>query len=176
MSINTEMAISETHTTMSPKKKGGRPPKFTGPRQPVTVTLPRGTLEQLADIDRDRAQAIVKAVSHYGGWNPSESPVEFVAVSPKAGLLLVRSCQALRSVPGIRLVEVVPGRYLIVLLPGIKVESLELALGDVRRTPPEMPGGDGEVVEELLEILRRSRRLNNLETSQIVLVGIPEQV
>ena len=41
---------------------GGRPPKFKEPSGPVTVTLPKRTLDQLRSIDDDRAIAIVKAV------------------------------------------------------------------------------------------------------------------
>lgn len=168
--------IRNDETAPPAKKKGGRPPKFSGPRRPVTVTLPQHTLDQLAGIDEDRAQAIVKAVSQYGGWSPMESSVEFVAVSPDASLLLVRSCPALSNVPGLRLAEIVPGRYLLLFSSGTASESLELALGDILTTLPTIPGGDREVVEQLLGILSRSRRSLNIDTRQIVIVSTAKTV
>ncbi len=50
--------------------QGGRPAKFDEPRRPVTVTLPVRILTQLAEIDADRARAIVKAVEAVLGSVP----------------------------------------------------------------------------------------------------------
>jgi len=83
----------------SPKSKVGRPPKFRGPRQHVTVTLPETTLAKLAAIDADRALSTPgKDVKH----------VELVEVMPGLGIILVGPCEILQKIQGLRLVEAAP--------------------------------------------------------------------
>ncbi|MGH6635657.1 MAG: hypothetical protein ACRED0_05815, partial [Gammaproteobacteria bacterium] len=72
------------------KGKSGRPPKFRGPRRPITVTLPENTLARLASIDPDRARAIVKATDTIMPFDAeSHKQVELVEVAPGLGIIIV---------------------------------------------------------------------------------------
>src|SRR5215475_1507076 len=94
------------------KKPKGRPPKFSEPRRPVTVTLPESTLARLAAINPDRAQAIVKAVGTAVPLDSkSQKQVEVVEVSPGVGIILVGPSRYLKRIKWLRLVKVAPMHY-----------------------------------------------------------------
>src|SRR5262245_27856159 len=94
----------------------GRPPKFKGPRRPVTVTLPVETLQRLESIDSDRARAIVKAAD---AAVPRESAnqklIEVVEVEKGLGIIIVGPSKLLQKIEGLRMVEVAPLRYLLTI-------------------------------------------------------------
>ena len=114
------------------KTKIGRPPKFRGPRRPVTVTLPEGTLATLAAVDADRARAIVKVTeTALLADGKAVKQVELIEVTPGLGIILVGPCQILQKIPGLRLVEVAPMRFLLVIPTGTTIDSVELAITDL---------------------------------------------
>ena len=117
---------------VSPKSKVGRPPKFRGPRQHVTVTLPETTLAKLAAIDADRARAIVKVTDRALSTSGKDvKQVELAEVTPGVGIILVGPCQILQEIPGLRLVEVSPMRFLVVIPTGTTIDAVELAITDL---------------------------------------------
>src|SRR5450759_23990 len=115
---------------VKPKKNaGGRPPKFSVPRRPVTVTLPERTLSQLAAIDTDKARAIVKATDAVRGYGDSRfRTVELVEMAPGKSLIVVSPSQALKRIPFLKLIEIAPARHLLTIPSGTAIESLEVAL------------------------------------------------
>ena len=116
----------------SPKSKVGRPPKFRGPRQHVTVTLPETTLAKLAAIDADRARAIVKVTDRALSTSGKDvKHVELVEVMPGLGIILVGPCQILQKIQGLRLVEAAPMRFLVVIPTGTTIDAVELAITDL---------------------------------------------
>ena len=110
----------------------GRPPKFQEPRRPVTVTLPESTLAKLAAINPDRAQAIVKA-THAAMPRKANGHkrVELVEVMPGLGVLIVGPSRYLQKIKWLRLVELAPMRYLLVVPSGTAIDSLEVAIIDL---------------------------------------------
>jgi hypothetical protein len=93
--------------------RSGRPPKFQEPRYPVTMTLPKRILDQLAEIDPDRTRAVVKVTEAVMGAGQGPfKPVELIEMAPGKSLIVVGPSKALRSIPWLRLIEITPARFL----------------------------------------------------------------
>jgi hypothetical protein len=139
----------------------------------VTVTLPEETLARLAELDGDRALAIVRATelavaSLKGRAAPA---VEVQEVSTKTGVITVPASPALLALRGVRLIEIRPSRYLIVLEPGTALAEVEISVLDaLEGLAPE--GQDHTVLTELLRSLRASRRSERARTGELILVDI----
>lgn len=162
-------------TAMTTKRRhaGGRPPKFSEPSVPVTVTLPQRILQQLRSIDEDRAKAIVKAVE---GLLTDESREpggpEVIEVAPGTGVVLVPPSRSLRSIPWLKMIEVAPGRYLLAIVPGTPIEKLEVGLLDLleeakRSAPHEQP-----TLATLAEKIRQLRRSQKISVAEILFVAV----
>jgi hypothetical protein len=149
------------------KSTGGRPPKFSGPSRPVTLTLPESTLEGLKQIHADRGQAIVKLTeAALRSGATAHSHVEIVQMADNTGLLVVGPSEVLRRIPFLHLVEVAPARFVMAMDPGHDFRALELALRDALEDVPETDGREREVVTQLLEqisVLRKSARMRMAE-------------
>ena len=50
---------------------------------------------------------------------------------PGLGIILVGPCQILQEIPGLRLVEVSPMRFLVVIPTGTTIDAVELAITDL---------------------------------------------
>ena len=117
---------------MKKRKLIGRPPKFEEARRPITVTLPERTLQQLAAINPDRARAIVKATAVTLGFkSKNRSPVEVVEVYPGQAMIVVGPSKRLQEIEFLRMVEISPARYLLVISTGTPIEALEVAVQDL---------------------------------------------
>jgi len=138
--------------------KSGRPPKFAGPRRPVTVTLPESTLAQLEAIDCDRARAIVKLAEAMmldaGG---GQKLVEVIEVTPGVGMILIAPSLYLRRIPWLRLVEIATARFLLSVPSGTPVDSLELALTDLFDKVPRSETRERSVIQDLRRLIRDLR-------------------
>ena len=153
--------------------KGGRPAKFAEPSRPVTMTLPDRILGRLAEIDGDRAKAVVKAVeAALGGAGGSAEAVAELPVAADESLLTVPRCRALASIPWVRLVEISPGRNLISLRDGIAVEQLEVALEDALDAKDGAGASERRVLRTLLERIRTPRRNRSVLSEQILVVRL----
>lgn len=155
-----------------PANKGGRPAKFGEPSRPVTVTLPLRILDRLAEIDADRAKAIVKATESTldrNGAAPLPSVGE-MPVSSDETLLLVPDNRFLRRIPWLTLVEVAPGRHLISLQSGVPVEKLEVTLGDVLDAPADATPAELDLLRRLRDRLRTPRRNRAVRTEEILVI------
>ena len=154
------------------RNKGGRPPKFSEPRRPITVTLPERTLEQLAAIDKDRAKAIVKATEgmiHHG--KGTERPVEVVEALAGTGIILVGPSRHLKRIPFLRLVEVAPGRFLLVIPTGTAPDSLEIALVDLLDSIPASEAHERKMITALQLLLRTFRLNRKVSKAEILFVS-----
>ena len=154
------------------KNRGGRPAKFAEPRRPVTMTLPERVLRLLAAVDADRAKAVVKlAETLLGAAGRPPLPVAKVAIGEGRAILLVNHCAGLARLPWLRQVEVAPGRHLLSIRSGTTIESVELGLRDVLDELPAASATDREIIEQLLGIVRSSRRANGALKEEILFVA-----
>jgi hypothetical protein len=152
----------------------GRPAKFDEPSRPVTLTLPVRTLEQLGTIQRDRARAVVQATDAFvGGEGPRPAPVEVVPVGSDAAIILVSACPALASIPCLRAIEVSHDRYLLTIVPGTALETLEVQIADLIDDLATTPSEDRLLLVRLREVLRNGRRVGGLRKAEILFVDPP---
>lgn len=153
------------------KKMVGRPPKFSEPSRPVTVTLPERVLEKLQLIDRDRGAAITQAVEALVADSDLHRPlVEIVQVCAGQGLIIVSSSKMLSSMPGVQLVEISPQRFLISLQPGSSVDTFELGLVDLIDHLPAHEASEIPLLLKLRETLKLIRLKQGLTKAEILLV------
>jgi hypothetical protein len=152
--------------------KRGRPAKFPTPRRPVTITLPESTLARLALIDSDRARAVVKATEAALPMNEEgRSPVELVEIQPGMAVLIVGPSQCLRKIPWLRLVEVAPTRFLVVLPTGTSVDSLEVAINDLWESLSNENPWERALLERLRDVIRTLRRERRFSKAELLLIN-----
>jgi hypothetical protein len=154
------------------KTKGGRPPKFSEPRRPVTVTLPERTLRRLEEVDRDRAHAIVRLADHE--CRPrgiSTDEVEAVEIAPGSGIILVGPMRSLERIGLLRLVEGAPRRFLLTVPSGTAVEALEMELLDVMESLPASEEPERPGLEKLRRILSQQRKKKTVSKREFLLIG-----
>lgn len=151
----------------------GRPPKFQGPRRPVTVTLPERTLSQLAAINADRARAIVKIANAVAeGGRRRRRPVELVEMSPGKSLIVVGPSQTLKRIPWLKLIEIAPARYLLTIPPGTAVESLEVVLYDMLNAPSiRHDEREYDFLLELTNVIGHQRRTQRMSKAEILIIN-----
>jgi hypothetical protein len=153
------------------KNKMGRPPKFRGPRRPVTVTLPENTLAQLASIDPDRARAIVKITD--AAIPPDvkrQKLVELVEVAPGLAIVIVGASHLLQRIKWLRLVEVAPMRYLLSIPLGTSIDSLELAVIELLEEAKTYDDRERSLLQQLRDLMRKIRRRGDFSKAEILFV------
>jgi len=151
----------------------GRPPKFNESRRPITVTLPDRTLQQLAAIHGDRARAIVKATAAMTHMLPGKKlPVEVVEAYPGEALIIVGPSRCLRLIPWLRLVEIAPSRFLLVIPTGTSTAALEVSVQDLLEHLPPAEDYERGLLAELLQLLRQRRRQQDVSKAEILLLRI----
>ena len=160
---------------MKTKHPGGRPPKFNEARQRINVTLPDRTLKRMISIDPDRAQAIAKAVDALVGVNSVRKPVEIVKVLSGKAIVLVGPNQCLKKIPFLDQIEVAPARYLLIISSDATIESLELALGDMRQSLSTENDYERTILEQLLQHITHHRRRKAMTKSELLLFDIPSK-
>lgn len=155
------------------KAGGGRPPKFSEPSRPITLTLPESTLEGLRLIDSDRGQAIVKLTQQALRENDQALPrVEIMEMAANIGMIVIGPSSALRRIPFLHLVEVAPARYLLALEPGNDFKNLEIAIHDVLEDVPEDDLRERELIAQLLQHIRNVRKSSRVRMAEILFVNI----
>jgi hypothetical protein len=160
-------------TRSSAHKTSGRPPKFNEPRRPVTVTLPERILQQLSAIDEDRAQAITKVTEAVAGTATAASRlVELVEVGQGKAVIVVGPCASLRQIVWLRLVEIAPGRNLLIIPTGMPVDSLEVAILDLIENAPALDDRERVLLEALRSQLGRLRREDRISKAEIIFFDV----
>ena len=160
---------------MSKKKKhpGGRPRKFKEASHPVTVTLPERTLRLLESLDRDRARGIVRAVDMaLPDHVPPQHLVEVATVAPGVGMLVVPPCKSLRKLKFVRMVEVAPSRFLLVVPTGMALSEVEVALTDLLDDVPASEARERAILSELHGLFRRLRRGDQMTKAEMLFVAL----
>jgi hypothetical protein len=153
-------------------KSGGRPPKFQEPRHPVTMTLPKRILDQLAQIDPDRTRAVVKVTEAVSGARQGVfKPVELVEMAPGQSLIVVGPSQALKQIPWLATIEITPARYLLAIPSGTPIEALEVALRDLYNDPA-LKNNEREcaILLELLNLIGQQRRSRRMSKAEILII------
>ena len=150
---------------------GGRPAKFNEPSHPVTVTLPERILNRLAEIDVDRAKAIVKAVEATSSRGEGQrGSIDRLDLGGNASLLTVSENRFLRAIPWLRMIEIAPGRNLLSLSPGASIEKLEVAIVDILDAHSDATPDERRALQLLLERLRTPRRRQKVHTEDILVI------
>jgi len=152
--------------------RSGRPPKFLEPRHPVTMTLPERVLDQLAEIDPDRASAVVKVTEAVMGTGQGHFElVELVEMAPGKSLIVVGPSKALRRIPWLKLIEIARTRYLLTIPSGTSIEALEVALRDLSANPVlQKNERENAVLNKLLNLIGHQRRSRRLSKAEILLI------
>ena len=149
----------------------GRPPKFQEPRRPVTVTLPESTLAKLAAINPDRAQAIVQATDAAMPRKAgAHKQVELVEVVPGLGVIIVGPSRYLQKIKWLRLVQLAPMRYLLVVPSGTAVDSLEVAIIDLLENLDQNEESEKATLEELRDMMRSLRLGGKLSKAELMFI------
>ena len=150
---------------------GGRPPKFSEPRRPITVTLPERILVNLESISRDRARAIVKCVEAVAGdGNSSFKPVELIEVLPGKALIIVGSIRLLKQIKWLRLMEITPARWMLVIPSGTPIEALEIEIQDLLDKMKLFEKEERRILVELRALLAKLRRQDTVSKAELLFV------
>jgi hypothetical protein len=157
-------------------KGGGRPPKFDEPRRPITMTLPERILDQLAEVDKDRACAVVKVTEAVSGTTKEHfNPVELIEMTPGKSLIVVGPSKALRKIAWLKLIEIAQTRYLLAIPSGTPIEALEVALRDLfHNSEVQKNKREISILNELLDIIGHQRRSQRLSKSEILVIDTGE--
>lgn len=149
----------------------GRPPKFKGPRRPVTVTLPVETLAKLESLDSDRARAIVKATDAAVPPNPANQKlIQVVEVEEGLGIIIVGPSKLLQQIEGLRMVEVAPLRFLLTIPFGATIDSVELAVIDLVESKVASEEWEQSLLAELRDLIRNLRQRRELSKAEMLIV------
>jgi hypothetical protein len=151
--------------------KKGRPPKFQEPRRPITVTLPENTLARLAAIHPDRAHAIVKAAEAAMPRDAKRHKrVELVEVMPGLGIILVGPSRYLQKIKWLRLVELAPMRFLLIIPSGTPVDSLEVAIIDLLENLEPHEEWEKSILQQLRDLIRHLRLGGKLFKAELLFI------
>jgi hypothetical protein len=176
MNVDRNSRAFEGEIQEAQKHAGGRPPKYYEPRRPITVTLPERILRDLHSINPDRARAIVKCVETViskSGRNLKL--VELVELTPGKALIVVGPSASLQQIEWLRLVEIAPLRYLLVLPSGMAVEVLEVTIHDLLRNL-DPNNSESVLLKELLNVIGHQRRGGSITKADLLFVDTPIKV
>ena len=149
----------------------GRPPKFQEARRPVTVTLPESTLAKFAAINPDRAQAIAQATEAAMPRNVrGHKRVELVEVMPGLGVIIVGPSRYLQKIKWLRLVQLSPMRYLLVVPSGTAIDSLEVAIIDLLENLEQDEEWEKATLEQLRDMMRNLRLGGKLSKAELMFI------
>ncbi len=155
------------------KITSGRPPKFAEASSPVTVTLPERILSFLRRVDKDRAKAIVKCAEALGQTSfEDKKQVETIQVFDGRGILVIGPCASLAKLPGLRLVEIAPLRFLLVIMSGYSSHSLELDIMDLLEELAPEETEERSLLNALRQELSLHRRQETMVSGEILLVDV----
>ena len=171
---NTRVSLGTLHEVK--KHAGGRPPKYSEASLPITVTLPERILQDLHSINTDRSRAIVKCVEAVmaKGDSPFKS-VELIELIRGKALIVVGQSPSLQQIEWLRLVEIAPFRFLLVLPSGTAVEVLEVTIQDLLRNL-DPSSSENALLKELLDVISHQRRGHSISKAELLFIDIPDRV
>jgi hypothetical protein len=173
MNVDRNSQAFEGERQVVPKHAGGRPPKYCEPCQPITVTLPERILRDLHSINSDRSKAIVKCVETAIGKSGRDIKlVELIELTPGKALIVIGPSPSLQQIEWLRLIEIAPFRYLLVLPSGTAVEVLEVTIYDLLRDL-DPNNSESLLLTELLNVLSHQRRGGKITKADLLFVDTP---
>ena len=135
------------------------------------MTLPERTLRRLAEVDRDRAHAIVRLADHVcHERETSKAEVEVVEIAPGSGIILVGAMRSLVRIGLLKLVEVAPYRFLLTVPSGTAIESLEMELMDTMESLPANEEAERPGLEKLRQIINKQRKKRTVSKREFLLI------
>jgi hypothetical protein len=137
----------------------------------MTVTLPERTLARLAAIDSDRAKAIVKAADAMPCGEETRKLPELVEVAPGVSVILVGPSDSLQRIKWLRMIEIAPSRFLLVIPSGTSIDSLELAVIDLLENLELHEEWDRAVLQHLRTLFGSLRRGSELSKAEVLLIN-----
>ena len=155
---------------MTPRR--GRPPKFSVPARPVTLTLPEHVIETLLTIDADLGRAVVRLAQPAIAKQP-HPPAELVTYGRHAVIVITPS-RTLGRLRGVELVPLPDGRALISIDRPTTIAELELLIEDALETNGVSPG-DSTVLRAIADILKTARRSENVSLLQRSIIVLETQ-
>jgi hypothetical protein len=139
----------------------------------VTVTLPDRVLKLMEQVDSDRAKAIVKCVEATVGSPERGKPaVDLVEVFPGKALIVIGRCRAIEEIDWLRRVEIAPGRFLLILPPGMPPERLEVELGDIITDLPPDRDDERPLLDGLRKLMIQQRREKTVSKAELLVVDV----
>jgi hypothetical protein len=177
MNVDRNSRAFEGEIQEAQKHAGGRPPKYDECRRPITVTLPERILRDLHSINPDRSRAIVKCVETVIGKKSGRNfkLVELIELTPGKALIVVGPSASLQQIEWLRLVEISPLRYLLVLPSGMAVEVLEVTIHDILRDL-DPNNSESALLKELLDVISPQRRGGSITKADLLFVDTPIKV
>jgi hypothetical protein len=158
-----------------PDRRRGRPLKFGRPSQLLTITLPHNVISWLKRIHHDPAWAIVSLHDRLALRGPSSRPrptprVELARLTGRRALIVVDP-SVYRSLPGVSVIPMAPGRAFLALESGRGVADLELTLLD-RMEHRRTSVAERKALETLVGEVRgwRRSRAYRFSTRSIIVV------
>ncbi len=136
------------------------------------MTLPKRILDQLAQIDQDRARAVVKVTEAVMGEGETHfKPLELIEVASGKSLIVVGPNKALGKIPWLKLIEIAHARYLVTIPSGTPIEALEVALRDLFHNPDLQKNEKEKIIlNELLDLIGHQRRARRLSKAEILVI------
>lgn len=135
------------------------------------MTLPESALAKLAAINPDRAQAIVQAIDAAMPRKASgHERVELVEVMPGLGVIIVGPSRNLQKIKWLRLVELAPMRYLLVVPSGTAIDSLEVAIIDLLENLEQGEEWEKATLEQLRDMMRSLRLGGKLSKAELMFI------
>jgi len=158
-----------------PKNQVGRPPKYSEPSKPVTVTLPERILHKLCWVDKDRGRAITKAVDMiYPDQSRARPAIEVIDMGDGLGLIVVGQSKVLSRIPGLKLIEIFPMRYIISIKAGTSVDTVELSIMDLVEHLPDNESEEIRLLQSLRRTLKRVRHNEGVTKAEILFVAMEQ--
>ena len=94
---------------------------------------------------------------------------------PGQAIIIVGPSQRLKGIDFLRLVEIAPARFLLILSSGTSIDSLEVAIGDLCEHLPQEDAYERELMAELLKVMRHRRRQQDVTKGEILLIRTSSQ-
>ena len=103
----------------------------------------------------------------------ARNAVELLEVLPGRALIVLQAGHAMfEKIDWLRMVEIAPSRYLLVLPTGMPIERLEVELRDLRESLDSSQTGEHQMLEQLQSLLIEQRRKKSLSKGELLFVDV----
>jgi hypothetical protein len=155
------------------RPRRGRPLKFGRPAQPVTLTLPDDVVAALRHLDGDLGRAIVRLAQPPVSAVLPHAPVE-LSYWGRSAIIVIRRCRTLQDTPGVELIPLPDGRFLISLDPSVGPAGLEGILRNALQVKG-IPKDDRDILDALATVLRSARQMSGIDVRERSILVLESQ-